>query len=223
MFALGLLFYRSAAAGAACCIASVFLKKLYTAHLANKRRLRLLSGFKDALYSISGSVAAGRQMPYAIQSAAEAACAAYGKSSDIARELGSISDSYARTHSDIGIMLEDLGNRSGLSEIKQFASSYRTCQKCGGDLEDVCRRNAELLLSRMSFNDEVRALAAQKKYDIILLAGMPLAVLFLLDLTNYSYVAVLYETTAGRVVMTLCLCLILSALLWGMKITKIEM
>ena len=45
----------------------------------------------------------------------------------------------------------------------------------------------------------------------------------MLNLLNYSYVAVLYETAAGRVVMTLCLLLIVSALLWGIKIPRIEL
>ena len=222
-FAAGLLFYRSFAAGAVFCLASVPLEKLYASHAAKKRREKLLTGFKDALYSISGAVAAGRQMPYAIGFAASSAAETAGPESDIYRELKSISDSYTRTHSDIGSQLEDLGRRSGLSEIKQFASSYRTCQVCGGDLEEVCRKNAELLLSRMGFAEEIRSMIAQKKLDVILLTGMPVAVLLLLNLTNYSYVAVLYETVPGRVVMTLCLILIISALLWGIKITNIEM
>ena len=222
-FSAGLLFYRSFAVGAAFCIAAVPLEKIYASYVAEKRRERLLTGFKDALYSISGAVAAGRQMPFAIEFAATSAAEASGTDSDIFMELQSISDSYRRTHSDIGIQLEDFGRRSGLAEVKQFASSYRTCQVCGGDLEEVCRKNAELLLSRMSFNTEIRSMISQKKLDIVLLAGMPVAVLLLLNLTNYSYVAVLYETPAGRVVMTLCLFLIVSALLWGIKITKIEM
>ena len=222
-FGAGLLFYRSFAVGAAFCAAAFPLERIYASYLAEKRREKLLTGFKDALYSISGAVAAGRQMPYAMGFAAASASETSGEDSDIAKEFQKISSSYSQTHSDIGLQLEDLGRRSGLAEIKQFASSYRTCQKCGGDLEEVCRKNAELLLSRMSFNMEIRSLIAQKKLDIVLLAGMPVAVLLLLNLTNYSYVAVLYETPAGRVVMTFCLLLIISALLWGIKITKIQM
>ena len=222
-FALGLLFYRSVLAGAVFCAAAVPLEKLYASYVSEKRREKLLTGFKDALYSISGAVAAGRQMPYAIEAAAASAEETSGPDSDIYSELKRITEAYTQTHSDIGVRLEDLGERSGLSEIKQFASSYRTCQVCGGDLEEVCRKNAELLLSRMGFAEEIRSLIAQKKLDVVLLAGMPLAVLLFLNLTNYSYVSVLYETLLGRVVMTLCLLLIVSALLWGIKITKIEM
>ncbi len=60
---LGLLFYRSAYAGLAACLASFPLERYYQSFYAEKRRERLLEGFKDALYTISGAVSAGRQMP----------------------------------------------------------------------------------------------------------------------------------------------------------------
>ena len=221
--ALGLLFYRSFAAGLALCALSLPLERIYASWLAKNRREKLLEGFKDALYSISGAVSAGRQMPFALEAAAASASDSFGENSDISCELKHICEQYRQSHSDIGVMLSDLGRRSALEEIRQFASAYRACQLCGGDLEDVCRKNAELLISRMSFAEETRSLIAQKKLDIILLTGMPLAVLLLLNLISYSYIAVLYETAAGRVVMTLCLLLIVSALLWGIKITNIEL
>ena len=106
--------------------------------------------------------------------------------------------------------------------IKQFASAYTTCQLCGGDLEEVCRKSAALILDKMSLEDETRSLISQKKLDVILLTVMPLCILLFLNLANYSYIAVLYETASGRVVMTLCLLLILCALVWGIKIISIK-
>ncbi len=220
---LGMLFYRSLPACAVIFILSLPLKRLYETWLAEKRRGGLLSGFMDVLYSVSGAAAAGRQMPAALEFAAESLKSSHGVDSDISREISLICRRYRQTHADIGAMLASLGRRSGVREIAQFASAYRTCQLCGGDLEDVCRRSAQLLIDRISFAEETRMLISQKKTDVLLLTGMPLAVLSMLNLINYSYVAVLYETAAGRVVMTLCLLLIVCALLWGIKITRIEL
>ena len=121
------------------------------------------------------------------------------------------------------MLLEDLGRRSGVPEIKQFASAYAACQRCGGDLEEVCLKTAELLIGRISVRDEARALISQKKLDVLLLSIMPVAVLAGLNILGYSYLAVLYETPAGRVVMSLCLALIVCAMLWGIRITKIDL
>lgn len=220
---LGLLFYRSAAACAAVFLLSVPLNKVFRSFLAEKRRDRLLSGFMDVLYSVSGAAAAGKQMPSALELAAESLKSSRGTESDIYREIDLICRRYRQTHADIGAMLSSFGRRSGVREIAQFASAYRTCQLCGGDLEEVCRKSAQLLIDRISFAEETRMLISQKKTDVVLLTAMPLAVLTMLNLLNYSYIAVLYETAAGRVVMTLCLLLIVSALLWGIKITRIEL
>ena len=220
---MGLLFYRSALAGSIACLAAFPLERIYLSFLAGKRLEELLSGFRDALYSISGSVAAGRQMPSAIALAAESAGEARGQESDICRELNRISRDYAQSHSDIGVMLEDFGERSGIPEIRQFASSYRTCQQCGGDLEEVCLKSASLLLDKLGFRAETRSLISQKKLDVVLLTSMPPAILLMLNIIGYSYISVLYETAIGRVVMTICLLLIVCALLWGLRITKIEL
>ena len=223
LFLLGLLFYRSAYAGLAACLASFPLERIYQSIAAEKRRETLLRGFKDALYTMSGAVAAGRQMPSALALAGKSAEESFGSSSDIAAELAYIADRYESTHADIGVMLEDLGRRSGVPEIKQFASAYSACQRCGGDIEDVCLKTAELLLGRISVRDEAKALISQKKLDVLLLSIMPVAVLAGLNVLGYSYLSVMYETTAGRVVMSLCLLLIICALLWGIRITRIDL
>lgn len=220
---LGMLFYRSLLISLIFCMGSVPLFSVYSSFMAEKRRERLLEGFRDALYSISSSVAAGRQMPAAMGSAARTSCETYGEQSDISVELLRISRNYELNHSDIGNMLEDLGNRSNISEIRQFAAAVRTCQLCGGNLEEVCLKSASLLLDKMSVSSEVKALISQKKLDIVLLAVMPVAVLGILNLLNYSYVSVLYECIAGRVVMSICLLLMAFALLWGLRITEIEL
>ena len=223
LFLLGILFYRSVWAGLAACLASFPLERIYLSTAAEKRRERLLRGFKDALYTISGAVAAGRQMPYAIALARRSAEENCGADSDIAKELSQIVERYEGTHADMSVLLEDLGKRSGVPEIGQFASAYAACQRCGGDVEDVCLKTAELLLGRIGVKDETKALISQKKLDVLLLSVMPVAVLAGLNILGYSYLAVMYETLAGRVVMSVCLVLIISALLWGIKITRIEL
>ena len=75
---LGLLFYRHIAAAAVCAALAVPLENFYRQHMAHERRQRLLEGFRDALYPISASVAAGRSMPAALEDAAMQSEASYG-------------------------------------------------------------------------------------------------------------------------------------------------
>jgi len=219
--ALGFLFYRSIIAALLCCLFSKPAERLYLEHRAKKRKEKLLEGFRDVLYTISGSVAAGRQMPFAIGDACTQARAAYGEDSDIFREMERINSIYGSAHGDIAELLSDFGRRSGLEEIKQFAASYEICRSNGGDVESVCLKSAALLLDKIAFKSEVQAMMAQKKLDIALLSSMPVLVLLMLNLTSFSYVSPLYSGLNGRLLMTVCLAGLAAAVVLSLRIMEI--
>ena len=220
---LGLLFYRSLLMAALCCIGAKPLETVYIRRQVRMRREKLQEGFRDALYTISASVAAGRSMPAALADAAAQSEASYGTEADITRELREIVDAYHAVHGDAAQLLTDLGRRSGLPEIAQFAASYSICSACGGDLEAVCLRSAGLLLDRLSFRNETQSLMAQKRLDLLLLLSLPLLMLAFLNLVSFSYISVLYTTAAGRLLMTLCLAVMGGAVLWSIRIIDIEL
>lgn len=220
---LGLLFYRSLIMAALAALLALPLEKVYAEYRRGKRLEALQEGFRDALYNISGAVAAGRQLPQAIGEAADGAELSYGASGDISVELRHIATVYDETHSEVEELLYDLAKRSGLEEVRQFAQSCSICRRCGGDMEAVSLRTASLLIDRMEFEREVRGLISQKKTDIFMLVAMPLAVLVFLNLVSFGYLEPLYTGLSGRLLMTLCLGGIGAALLWSLKITDIEL
>lgn len=220
---LGILFYRSVLMAAVCACLSVPSERFYVIWQIRRRREALQEGFRDALYTLSASVAAGRSMPSALADAASQSEASYGPDADITRELRSIVETYRSMHGDAAALLQDLGKRSGVLEIAQFASSYSICRQCGGDLEAVCMRSAGLLLDRLSFRRETESLMAQKRLDIALLISLPLLMLAFLNLVSFDYVSILYETLAGRLIMTLCLLAMGGALWWSIRIIDIDL
>ncbi len=220
---LGFLFYRSLIMSFICAGIAIPCEKLYADFLLQRRRARLLEGFRDVLYSISASVAAGRQMPQAIEECAVQMELSYGRDADIVREMSAIAQHYREMHGDASAMLSDLGERSGIAEISQFAASYRICERSGGDLEEVCLRSANLLLEKIAFAGEVKAIIAQKKFDIGMLLSLPLIMLIFLNLAAADYAAPLYTTLSGRFIMTLCLCGIGFSLWLSLKISRIKL
>lgn len=241
-FILGFLFYRDVIVSAILCFLTIPSKGVYIDYKIKKQKEKLLEGFRDALYSISASIAAGRQMPQAIETAAaelqrgegqrggapelaparNARGGPDGPAAGVAAEFSAMATAYHQSHAEIGDLLSSFAARSGLSEIKQFADAYRVCKKCGGDLESVCLKSASLLLDKIDFQNEVKMLVSQKKLDIALLTAMPLCVLLFLNLCSYSYIELLYTTIIGRIIMTVSLALIVIALFWGMKITDLK-
>ena len=219
-FVLGMLFYNNVIASAALCAITPLFKSKYANYKCEKRKKRLLEHFKDVLYSISASVAAGRQMPQAI---ADAAHQAEMLGNEIASELNYMVSMYNEAHGKIEDLLTDFGERSGIDEVKLFASSYRLCKKSGGDIEDVCLKSAYLLIERIDYQSEVNAVLSEKKLDTILLMAMPPAILFFLNLSSYDYVSLLYQGLEGRIIMTVSLFLMALAGVWSLKIMTLDL
>jgi len=180
----------------------------------------MLEAFKDALYCISASIAAGRQLPFAIEDAANQSELFGDILSD---EFHYIVDVYKETHGNTEELLMDLADRSGIEEIKLFAMSCRICRKSGGDLEKVCLRSAFLLIERIDYQNEVSAVLSEKKLDSLILMAMPPLILFFLNMTAYDYVAILYESFQGRIIMSFCLLLMVLAGLWSLKLMTLDL
>ncbi len=223
LFSAGMLFYRSAIWALPFTALSIPFERIWTSVKASSRRRELSDSFKDALYSIAGSVAAGRQMPRALSDATSQAALSRGAESDMARELRRIVSVYESFNGSVCDMLSDFAQRSGIEEIRHFASSYGVCLASGGDIESVCLKSSELLIARLEYRREIESLAAQKKLDISVLTAMPLLLLAFMNATAYSYLSILYTTAAGRIIMTCCLALIAAALLWSLRIMDLKL
>lgn len=220
---LGLLFYRSLLPALLCIPLARSGEKHWALHKAGLRRERLLTGFKDALYSISTAISAGRQLPDAVRDAAKFVADTHGADSDIARELGRIAHHYTASRSELESLLGDFGNRSGLEEIRQFARICSVCRQTGADLEHVALQAAGLILQRIHFRREVQMLTAQKKLDTGLLVLLPLFVLLFLNGCAPEYLAVMYSTAIGRVLMSGCLALIFAALYISVRMIEVTL
>ena len=220
---IGMLFYDSITAGLLLLCISPYFEDRYADHLREKRKENMLGEFKDALYSISASIAAGRQLPRAIEDAASSIGMFIGESSILYPELLDIAKRYKQQNASIEQLLSDLGERSGIEEIKLFASSCSICRRCGGDLEEVCLKSAYILIEKIEYGKEARAVLAEKKIDTLIMLIMPAAVLFFLNISSYSYIKPLYGSLAGRILMTAALILITIAALWSLKIMRLEL
>lgn len=220
---LGMLFYDSPRACLILFCFSPLFENRYKNSLIEKQRKELLEAFKDSLYTIAASAAAGRQMPRAIEDAAESARLFCGQNSRIASELTDISETYRKTNAGIEGLLSAFAVRSGIEEICLFAEACSICRRSGGDLEDVCIKSAYMLIEKIEYAQEAESVLSEKKLDMIILLAMPLLVLFFLNLSSEDYIAVLYVGLRGRIIMSLSLLTMAAACLWSFRIMRLEL
>ena len=173
--------------------------------LAAKRMDVLNEQFKDMLYSLSASVASGRQMGEALIEAEEELSAMYGRDELIMVELRHMKISMLRNRESDKVLLKDFASRSGSEDIRDFVNVYVICRSMGGDLEKIISHTTEILTEKMAIDREIRAITAQKKVEGRIISTMPFLMLLMLNLLSYSYIEPLYTTVAGRILMTAAL------------------
>ena len=209
IFCTGYVFYRSVPAALVMCLLSVAGLPHYRSMLADRRKNMLRLQFKDMLYSVSSSVTAGRYLPEAIEESYDAVSLIHGSDSILAIEIKNMVRQMKEANSSDETVLRSLAERSCIREITDFSDACSTCRRTGGDLNRMIQKEKEVLM-------------AQKKLESRLLAGMPVAVTGLINLSSSDYLDVMYDTALGRILMTAAFAGTVFSFLYSMKMTYTE-
>ncbi|MDO4834568.1 MAG: type II secretion system F family protein [Bacillota bacterium] len=198
------------------------LKPQFESYMASRRMQKLGRQFKDLLYSLSSSVASGRQMAEAVVESCDNLQLIYDDDEPIMIELNYMKKSILENNESDSVLLADFAKRSGHEDIINFVNVYITCRSMGGDLEKIILHTSEILTDKMNIEREIKAITAQKKLEGRLIALMPPAMLLILNLLSPAYMAPLYEGAAGRLIMTGCLIVTCYAVRLMEKISGVE-
>ncbi|TDL57884.1 pilus assembly protein TadB [Paenibacillus dendritiformis] len=176
--------------------------------LLARKRARLAQQFKQALYSLSSSLSAGRSMENAFREAIADLKLLYpGTEVEMERELRIIA-----MRMENGEPLEqaviDLSRRAAQEDISNFADVLVTCKRTGGDLIEVVRRTSSVIGEKMDIKQEIDVLVAQKRLEMKVMMAAPFLFLAFLNLASPDFMAALYEGV-GRVIATVALLLLL--------------
>jgi len=106
---------------------------------------------------------------------------------------------------EMGITLEqalrDVAAKCSSEDIKLFATCVAMQMRSGGNLADVMERLSQVIRDRMRLNRRVRVLTAQTQFSKRVLVALPLVLFALLNVMNPKYVAPLYDTTTGQIML----------------------
>ena len=178
--------------------------------------------FKDLLYSLSASVAAGRQMGEALVEAEQNLAVMYEAKEPIMKELRYMRINLVENKESDKVLLKDLATRSKNEDINNFVQVYATCRSMGGDLEKIIGHTSEILSDKMAIEREIKVITAQKKTEGRIISMMPLAMLLMMNVFSYSYIEPLYRTAGGRIIMTGALAGVACGMYLMEKLSEIE-
>jgi len=188
--------------------------------LRDKRKAELRTQFRDMLESLASSVSAGNNINEAFAGAYRDMCLQYPENAYIVQELGEI---MTGINNSIALedMLRDLGERSGLEDIMNFADVFDVCHRTGGSISDVIRRTYDMISDKLLIAGEIETKLTSNKMQHRVMSVMPVVIVAALRFTNESF-AENFASFSGVVSITVAVVIFVIAYRLGEKIIDIK-
>lgn len=220
-FGIGYLFYHHWALGLLLSAAALLTPKYYNVYLLNKRREALSLHFKQALYSLSSSLAAGKSVENAFREAVHDLRMLDPQADhDLIKELMIICTrmEYGEPIEDA---LRDFADRAQMEDITNFADVFVTCKRTGGDLVEVVRRTSSVIGEKLDIKQEIAVTISQKKFESKAMFAAPFLFLIFLSLTSPDFLTPLY-TGAGYIISSIALLILFGCFIWVQRIMDVR-
>jgi tight adherence protein B len=221
-FGAAYLFYHSIIV--ACIFASLgmLVPRYRRRTLIERRKQRLKLQFKEALFSLISSLAAGRSIENAFLAAYEDLQLLYPDAqTELLQEFQIIR--FRLEHAEpLEAALRNMAERAHIEELTQFADVLAACKRSGGDLVEVMKRTSAIICEKLETEQEIAVLLAQKKLEGRIMMAVPFVFLAFLGLAAPDYMSPLYNGF-GYVLLTAGLIVLLLLFLVMDKILRIRM
>lgn len=180
-------------------------------------------GFQELLQSLMTSI----QVGYTIENACRAALPELEqqglKKKDLTvKELRKIVYGL-----DLGIPVDELfinyANNSGSEDILQFAGVMEVVKSTGGNLVMILKRTMYNFQLKMETEEEIRVILSGVIYEKNIMLIMPLLILGYMRVTNHEYMACIYESLSGHILMSLILSGIAGCYYWTESMIRIRL
>ena len=190
--------------------------------LKDSRSWKLNMQFRDAISCISSALESGYSIENAIREAYVDMRLSYGEDELIMKEMRLIIGRLGNSMTVEDVFL-DLGERSGLDDIKSFADIFATAKRTGGNLILIIKSTADVIHTRVELKRELRTVIASKKYEADIMKLIPFGLLIYLRLFSPDMVSALYGNLFGIVFMTIVLLVYLLLCRISDHVVKIEL
>ncbi|KRE94599.1 hypothetical protein ASG76_09275 [Nocardioides sp. Soil774] len=123
---------------------------------------------------------------------------------------------------DITDALEGVGQRMDSKDFDWIVMAIRIQREVGGNLAEILHTVADTLRERDYLRRQVKALSAEGRLSGYILTGMPPLIGFYMTFANPDYIALLYTTVPGFVLLGLATALLAMGSFAMSKLSKVE-
>lgn len=197
-------FYRSIWAAVPLGILGIMFWKLDERKKVQRDRYDLLLQFGDMIRSVEAAMRAGYSVENAFLESYGDMRLMHGRDSIICKELLLIQRGLEMNVS-LEEMLEDLGERSGLAQVKEFVQIMVIARKNGGNMAEVIAYSAQQIYRRTRIREEIMIQTAERRLERNIMDIMPFVILTYIGVSSRGYFEVLYHNLQGMLIMSGCL------------------
>ncbi|MHA0857203.1 type II secretion system F family protein [Paenibacillus sp. CMAA1364] len=222
MYAIGYLFYHQWIISLLIACSGWVAPRFWRKYMLNRRRAALSLHFKQALYSLSSSLSAGRSVENGFREAIQDLRMLDPEAeNDLIREL-SIICARMEYGEPIEDALQDFSRRASMEDITNFADVFTTCKRTGGDLVEVVRRTSNIIGEKLDIQQEISVMIAQKRFESKVILVTPLFMIGFMNISSPDYMLPMYSGF-GFIISTFSLVILAACAIWITKIMDIKL
>jgi tight adherence protein B len=218
---IAFLFYRSVIAFLILLPVVVPFLKARRKDLGDRRSKEILAQFTTGMQLVNASLQAGYAIENSFREAISELRKIYPDGSFIIYEFRYII-SQTGLNVPIETLLLDLGRRSHIEDIRNFAEVFQTAKRTGGDMIAIIRNAVSSIQMKKETREAIEANLSGKASEQKIMSAAPILLIAYTSISSPGFLDVCYHNTLGITIMTASLAVYAAAFLWGRKIMQIE-
>lgn len=188
--------------------------------LKRNRKKKIRKQFVDMLESLSVSIAAGQNVPSAMQTVRNDLLIQYTEKDYIVQEISAFLQEMEN-----GIQIEDLfsdfGKRTGVEDISNFGKVFEVAYRRGGNLKEIVKSCYDILSEKIEIEMEIQTKVSSNANQMNIMLLMPIFLIAMLKSSGEGF-AENFTSVSGIISTTVSIFVFIIAYFVGRKILDIK-
>ena len=215
------LFYHSVIAGIILSPCLILYYTNWKKEYIRKKEQEFRQQFGEALKAFMTALNVGYSVENAIRSIPKEMKLLFGNDAVIIREF-----SYMIRQLEMNVTAEralrEFAGRVKSEEVYSFVTVFTTLKRSGGYMIQVLKHTIDKICVSMEVKREIETMIAAKKMEFRIMTMIPLGIIVYMKISFTEFMSVLYGSTVGVVVMSVCLLIYTGAWYLGKRMLEIE-
>lgn len=223
IFLFMVFFFRSLPFSLVVSLIGLLYPRMIIIGLIHKRKTLLNYQLKEAMFSLSSSLKAGASLQMAIERTVYDLERIYysDKDAPIVAEFRRMSEELSVGYS-VEETLVSFRNRVQLEDVDDFVNATLIAKTRGGNLMEILNNISRIISEKIEVKQEISVMTAGKRMEAKILSVMPIGIVTSLTLLSPDYMAPMYDSIIGKMLLFMGFIFIAINYFISRKIVNIE-